>query len=259
MNVKSLLVWAAEGQQTTMQFDCVSRTHVGLRRKINEDSVLADSRHGLWAIADGMGGHDAGEVASTMVTDALRCLPSVDDIDELVSQAVEALRKVNRELLDLARSGGADQERTIGTTIVGLVIRDQRFRCFWMGDSRAYRVRGDEISRLTHDHSVVQSLVDAGMLAPEDADSHENANLITRAVGVADKFEIEVVGGDVRPGDQFLLASDGLTRVVRDEELAAELARSMSEEAADRLIDQVIARGAPDNVSLVLVKRSDQR
>lgn len=235
-----------------MRFDCASRTNVGLKRSINEDSILVETGRGLWAVADGMGGHEAGEIASTMVTDALRCLPENKDVDELAVQAVEALRQVNRELIDLARS--SDSKRTIGTTIVGLAVTDGTFRCFWMGDSRAYLLRDGEIGRLTHDHSLVQSLVDAGMLNPDEAETHENANLITRAVGVAENCEVDIVSGEVRPGDQFVLASDGLTRVVRDEELAEELQRGSPDEAADRLIDTVLARGAPDNVSLIITR-----
>jgi|SRR4051794_17776059 serine/threonine-protein phosphatase Stp1 len=235
-----------------MHFECASRTHVGLVRKINEDSLFADPKRGLWAVADGMGGHDAGEVASAMVTDALRCLPPAKDLDALAASAVEALREVNRELIGLARSGG--KEQTIGTTVVGLAIADGSFRCFWMGDSRAYRLRDGELARLSHDHSLVQNLVDAGMLRPEEADAHENANLITRAVGVAERVEVDVVQGDARPGDLFLLASDGLTRLVADDELAAELSRGSPAELAERLIETVLARGAPDNVSLIVTK-----
>lgn len=254
MNDKRLLVWTAEGQQRPMRFECVSRTNVGLRRKINEDSVFADSDRALWAVADGMGGHEAGEIASTMVTDALRSLPAASDINQLATLAVDALRDVNRQLLDLARAESTDHESTIGTTVVGLTIGGGNYSCFWMGDSRAYRIRGDEISRVTHDHSVVQNLVDAGLLRPEEADSHENANLITRAVGVHEKFEIDIVGGDAMSGDLFLLASDGLTRVVRDEELIAELNALPPNDAADSLIDMVMTRGAPDNVSLIIVR-----
>jgi serine/threonine protein phosphatase PrpC len=235
-----------------MRFDCASRTNVGLKRSINEDSILVETDRGLWAVADGMGGHEAGEIASTMVTDALRCLPENADVDELAGQAVEALSQVNRELIDLARS--SDSKRTIGTTIVGLAITEGTFRCFWMGDSRAYLLRDGEIGRLTHDHSLVQNLVDAGMLNPDEAETHENANLITRAVGVAENCEVDIVSGEVRPGDRFVLASDGLTRVVRDQELADELERGPPDEAADRLIDTVLARGAPDNVSLIIIR-----
>ena len=236
-----------------MRFECVSRTDVGLRRKINEDSVFVDSERGLWAVADGMGGHEAGEIASNMVTDALRCLPVIGDIDELMQRTADALRQVNRDLIELARSGGRPGQ-TIGTTVVGLAIADGSFRCFWLGDSRAYRLRDGEITRLSRDHSLVQNLVDAGMIKPEEAETHADASLITRAVGAAETIDPDIVSGDVRPGDQFLLASDGLTRVVRDDELAAELSRASPDEAADTLIETVLARGAPDNVSLVIVK-----
>ena len=235
-----------------MRFECAGRTHVGLKRKINEDSILSATERGLWAVADGMGGHDAGEVASNMVIDALRCLPEPPDVVALAASAVETLRQVNRELIELARAGGRQQ--TIGTTVVGLAIADRAFRCFWLGDSRAYRLRDGAIVRLSRDHSVVQELVDAGMLRADEADSHENANLITRAVGVAETADVDVTGGEVRPGDLYLLASDGLTRVVADAELAAELACATLEEAADKLIDLVLARGAPDNVSLIIVR-----
>jgi serine/threonine protein phosphatase Stp1 len=237
-----------------MPFECVSRTHIGLRRKINEDSVLVETERGLWAVADGMGGHEAGEIASTMVTDALRCLPALGDLDELAARAVEVLHQVNRELIDLARSGERDPGRTIGTTVVGLAIADGSYRCFWMGDSRAYLLRDGEIRRVSRDHSLVQDLVSAGMLSAEEAETHENANLITRAVGASETAEVEVVSGDARPGDQFLLASDGLTRLVPDDELAAELQRGPADQAADKLIETVLARGAPDNISLIITR-----
>ena len=235
-----------------MPFECVSRTHVGLKRKINEDSLFAAPERGLWVVADGMGGHEAGEVASAMVVDALKALPEGGDLDGLASQAVDAVREVNGRLIQLARTNGGG--KTIGTTVVGLAILDGSYRCFWMGDSRAYLMRDGEISRISHDHSLVQNLIDAGMLNPEDAESHENANLITRAVGVNENCEVDVVNGDVRPGDQFVLASDGLTRLVADEEIAAELGRESLPDAADKLIDTVLARGAPDNVSLIIAR-----
>jgi serine/threonine protein phosphatase PrpC len=235
-----------------MRFESVSRTDVGLKRKINEDSVLAAPDRALWAVADGMGGHDAGEVASAMVVEALQALPDSDDLDATVSAAIEALEGVNQELIRLARTQSSD--RTIGTTIVGLAIADGAYRCFWAGDSRAYRLRNGEIARISRDHSLVQDLIDAGMLTPEEAERHENANVITRAVGVAEDIRVEVVSGDVMPGDQFVLASDGLTRVVNDGELAAELMRNPPDRAANVLIETVLRRGAPDNVSLVIAK-----
>ena len=235
-----------------MAIECVSRTHVGLRRKVNEDSVLVRTDCGLWAVADGMGGHEAGDVASSKVAEALAALPVGNGLDGLVQDAIAALERVNQELIALA--GSADMERSIGTTLVGLAIADGQFRCFWAGDSRAYRVRDNQIVQLTHDHSLVQELVDAGMLQEEEAEHHPNANIITRAVGVSGDLQVDVVSGDARPGDQFLLASDGLTRLVTDQELAAVLATCVPEAAADRLLEATLARGAPDNVSFIIAK-----
>jgi serine/threonine-protein phosphatase Stp1 len=238
-----------------MSVDCVSRTHVGLRRKVNEDSILVRTERGLWAVADGMGGHEAGDVASAMVTEALRQLPIVYDLDELVESAVVALQGVNRELIALAHADN-DRSRTIGTTVVGLAIAEGQFRCFWAGDSRGYRLRDGQIRRLSRDHSLVQDLVDAGMLKSEEAESHENANIITRAVGVAEELQVDSSTGEAAPGDLFLLASDGLTRLVADGELLEELTSAPPEAAADKLIDMVLARGAADNVSIVIVQLS---
>ena len=235
-----------------MSFDCVSRTHVGLRRKVNEDSIFERTERGLWAVADGMGGHEAGDVASAKVVEALRSLPIVYGLDELVEAAIDALYGVNRELIELAQSG--DHNRTIGTTVVGLAIADGHFRCFWAGDSRAYRIRAGQIRRLSRDHSLVQDLVDAGMLKPEDAEKHESANVITRAVGVSEDLKMDNSTGDADPGDIFLLASDGLTRLVDDYEILEELTSAPMDRAADKLVELVLARGAPDNVSIVLTQ-----
>ena len=235
-----------------MAFECVSRTNVGLRRKVNEDSILVRTERGLWAVADGMGGHEAGDVASGMVAEALQRLPVVYGLEQLVEAAIEELRRVNRELIELARTGG--HEHTIGTTVVALAIADGHFHCFWAGDSRAYRVRDGQIRRISRDHSLVQDLVDAGMLAADEAERHVNANVITRAVGVAEDLDVDSSTGDALPGDLFLLASDGLTRLVDDQEILVQLATSTPDEAADTLIDMVLARGAPDNVSLIITR-----
>jgi serine/threonine protein phosphatase Stp1 len=235
-----------------MRFECASRTHVGLKRKINEDSILVETERGLWVVADGMGGHEAGEVASAMVVDALRALPRTGDIDQLAASADEALSATNRELIRLAQSNGLG--KSIGTTVVGLAISDGQFRCFWSGDSRGYRLRDGMISRVTRDHSLVQQLVDSGILKEEEAELHENSSVITRAVGVAEQFSVDVVGGETQAGDLFLLASDGLTRVVNDREIAIELERSPPEQAADNLLQMVLERGAPDNVSIIITR-----
>ena len=235
-----------------MTFECASGTHVGLRRKVNEDSMLVRNDCGLWVVADGMGGHEAGDVASSKVTDALRQLPVTEGLDALVDEAILALKQVNHDLIALA--GSDDIQRSIGSTVVGLAIAEDEFRCFWAGDSRAYRVRDSHIVQLTRDHSMVQDLVDAGMLRADEAADHPNSNIITRAVGVSQELRVDTVAGDARPGDRFLLASDGLTRVVDDQELVAQLTSASPSVAADNLIETVLARGAPDNVTLIIVK-----
>jgi serine/threonine protein phosphatase PrpC len=199
-----------------------------------------------------MGGHDAGDVASAKVVEALLGLPIVYGLDPIVESAVGALDKVNKELIELA--GSTDVDRSIGSTVVGLAIAGDDYRCFWAGDSRAYRLRGDDFVQISRDHSLVQSLVDAGMLTPVEALDHPNANVITRAVGVSPELKIEIAGGDVSPGDQFILASDGMTRLVEDQEIAAELKSGSMDQAADRLIEMVLSRGAPDNATIVIVK-----
>ncbi len=235
-----------------MTFECVSKTDVGLRRKVNEDSLLVRTERGLWAVADGMGGHDAGDVASSKVTESLLELPDASDLDQLVDSAVAALKRVNEDLIVLA--GARASEKSIGSTVVGLAIANGQFRCFWAGDSRGYRIRDGQIVQLTRDHSLVQDLVDSGMLQPDEAVDHPNSNIITRAVGVADELRVDTVSGDVRHGDQFLLATDGVTRLIDDAELAAELSANPPAFAARKLIETVLARGAPDNASLIITK-----
>lgn len=235
-----------------MAFECVSRTHVGLRRKVNEDSLLVRTERGLWAVADGMGGHEAGDVASARVAEALHGLPIVYGLDALVESAIGALQSVNRDLIELA--GSTDAERSIGSTVVGLAIAGGEYRAFWAGDSRAYRLRDGQVTQLTRDHSLVQSLVDAGMLTAGEALDHPNANIITRAVGVAPDLNVETESGDAKPGDRFILASDGVTRLIADHELAEVIDAAPMEVAADRLIELVLSRGAPDNATLIVVK-----
>jgi serine/threonine-protein phosphatase Stp1 len=235
-----------------MGFDCAARTHIGLRRTLNEDAVLNSAQRGLWAVADGMGGHDAGEVASAMVIEALSQSQLDGDVESRTAVAIAALADANARLQEFARTFCED--RTIGTTVVGLIVAGQDYTCFWAGDSRAYQVRDGAITRLTRDHSLVQDLVDAGMLNADEAESHPNANIITRAVGADAHLHVDSVTGDLRPSDQFLLASDGLTRLVRDGELLEKLLTSDVDTAADDLVALALERGGQDNISLVIVR-----
>lgn len=233
-----------------MHLEQAARSHVGCRRKINEDALLARADLGLWAVADGVGGHAAGDLASNLLVEGLAQTiagPSVAARKDAVRVAIE---DVNRRLQQMA-SGGS---RNIATTVVALVIGEEGYACLWAGDSRAYLLRNGMLRLLTRDHSLVQQLVDSGDLSLEAAANHPNANIITRAVGSAPAIELDSVEGDVRAGDTFILASDGLTRLLPDQELAAVQQEEDLELLANRWVAITLERGAPDNLTFIILR-----
>lgn len=214
--------------------------------------MLDRSDRGLWVVADGMGGHEAGNVASALVIESLDKAVSSTTLELALRQVETALDDANAAMIERLRGDG---KRKMGSTAVGLIIADDgEFSCFWIGDSRAYLVRDTQIKQITRDHSLVQKLMDSGLLAPEDAATHPDASVITRAVGASDTLEIDRVGGRAQKSDIFVLASDGLTRCVEDEEICRAVTTSNPHQACDDLIELVLARGAPDNVTLVVVR-----
>jgi serine/threonine protein phosphatase PrpC len=235
-----------------VRFEQVARTHVGCRRRINEDAMLTRPDLGLWAVADGMGGHDAGEVASALVVELLGAVGADGGLKERAAAAHAALADANRRLVAMAGEG--PHARTIGSTVVALAADAQSFTCLWAGDSRAYLARGGALRQLTHDHSLVQQLVDAGDLEPEAAASHPNANIITRAVGAAPVLNLDETDGGLAAGDVLLLASDGLTRLIGDNEILTGLKEADLERLADQWIATCLARQAPDNVTFIILR-----
>lgn len=228
----------------------VGQTHVGCVRELNEDAYLNQADVGLWAVADGMGGHESGEVASQLVVEALAGVSSFASAYAFRDAAAHAIEAANAEML--ARSAWEDQG-SMGSTVVALLAHHGHYACLWAGDSRAYLYRGGYLRRLTRDHSVVQEMVDAGTLSEENARKHPRANVITRAVGAREALELDGVFGTIQAGDRFLLCSDGLTAVVHEREIAEEMIRAPLQAAAERLIERALARGAPDNVTVVMV------
>ena len=235
-----------------MRFEVVTRTHVGHRRKLNEDAILSRPDLGLWAVADGMGGHDAGEVASALVVERLATVPPGLAPDGQADAVRTLLRGVNDRLREMGSEG--PKARTIGSTVVTLTVRDNAYACQWVGDSRGYLARDGALAQLTRDHSLVQQLVDAGELTPAEAEGHPDGNIVTRAVGAEKALEVDVVSGETAPGDAFLLASDGLTRLVSPAELLTALQDADLEAAAEGLLGACLDRGAPDNISFVIVR-----
>lgn len=228
--------------------DCAGATHVGKVRSTNEDAWLARPEAGLFAVADGMGGHRRGDLASRMVVDALAALPPAPDARTMREQVETALVTVNRELQP------AKGEDVSGSTVVAVLLYEQHFAVLWAGDSRLYRAGLDGLMRMTRDHSIVQSLIDRGGLAPEAAGGHPMASSVTRAVGVAPELVLDGMQAELRAGDVFMLCTDGLTRHVGDGEIQTALESLTPQAAADHLIAMTLDRGARDNVTVVVLK-----
>ena len=238
------------GSQTPFRLVSDGLSDIGLVRRRNEDAFLDRPEAGLWAVADGMGGHEAGDYASGSIIEALAGLESGNGRDLLRRTAERALTEVDRNLRNRAAVLGPDA--LIGSTVVVLMIRGAAFGCVWAGDSRLYRRRAGELQRLTTDHSQAQELIDAGVLSEAEARYHPSAHIVTQAIG-SGNLDFGWVEGKVLPGDRFLLCSDGLTNVVGDPEIAQQLGDGAPAEIAARLRDAVLSRGAPDNVTIVIV------
>jgi serine/threonine protein phosphatase PrpC len=225
-------------------------TDVGLARELNEDSVLARPEIGLWAVADGMGGYGGGDVASRAVIEALNALPPSTSAAHLLAEFEQEILRANSELRALAGARGA---AVMGTTLVALIVHGPHFACVWCGDSRVYLRRGDVLTQVSRDHSEVQELVDRGLIDKVEASNWPRRNVVTRALGVSDQAELEIVDGKAYVGDRFLLCSDGLVVHVADEEIAALLVARDPQKACDDLLNLTLDRGASDNVSIIVV------
>lgn len=235
-----------------MTFRSSAATHVGMVRKVNQDSHAERTDIGVWAVADGMGGHEAGEVASATITDAIKSLQPNEDIVEMLAAVEQSIMSANLELTQQAAA--YDSQRVPGSTIVVLIINGDKGAIVWAGDSRIYRRRNQVVTLLTRDHSHVQDLVEQGVILESEAESHPMANVITRAVGISDPLELDSMWIEVESGDQFLLCSDGLSRLVTIEELQSMMGNKNSEEVTQSLLHTALVRGARDNVTLICVK-----
>jgi serine/threonine protein phosphatase PrpC len=233
-----------------LRFDVSSATHAGKVRKRNEDSYLVRSDTGLWAVADGMGGHEAGDLASRILVEALDSIEQPEAAVDLLEQCETQIFRANRQIMNLSR---ARSGATMGTTAAVLLVRDKHYACIWAGDSRVYLIKRGSIRQLSRDHTEVEELVAAGTLSREDAESWPN-NVITRAVGVAEELELEVVTGSVDPGDVFVICSDGLTKHVRDDEILQYAADRNARAACEVMLQLALERGGFDNVTVVVVR-----
>jgi serine/threonine protein phosphatase Stp1 len=225
-------------------------THVGHVRQVNEDAILALPDQGVFVVADGMGGHAAGDVASQIVVDRVATLPPGLDLPDRMQALRAALTGAHDDILHEIAARGVD---TMGATVVTLMVAQGHFVCLWAGDSRLYRLRGGVLEMLSSDHSVVAAFVKAGQMTWDEAEHHAQSNAITRAVGVGEVLELDKVRGNAERGDRYLLCSDGLTKYAGLARLEAALSGAPIETVTDRLVKIALAGGGADNISVIVV------
>jgi serine/threonine protein phosphatase PrpC len=228
-----------------------ANTDIGTVRKVNEDNFLDAPKVGLWCVADGMGGHHKGDVASRMIVEHLDNLGTQAALPPNPQQVKNSLLRINNNLLELGTS--LHESAVIGSTVVVLLFDQRNAHCIWAGDSRIYRLRQNIFTRLTTDHSQVQEMVDSGLLTPEQAAIHPSGNVITRAIGASDCLELDQVSVKLQKGDIFLLCSDGLNEVISDVEIADFLRTYPLQSVCDNLIQMALNRKVRDNVTALTV------
>lgn len=239
---------------TCFQWSSSACTHVGKVRSHNEDAFLEMPEHCLWAVADGMGGHAVGDMASKMITDALRETSPPTSLEQHIDEVSQSLQTVNHRLREEAAQR---HESIIGSTVAVLIAYEQRCACLWAGDSRLYLSRDGTLSQLSRDHNQVEELIAQGLIDRIQARNYPGGSAITRAVGASTKLELDIAIREVADGDVYLLCSDGLTNEVSDNEIATELARGNPKRICANLLDYALQRGARDNVTIVTAQADD--
>jgi len=237
--------------QQAFKFESWAVTHQGCVRELNEDRYLMEPSIGLWLVADGMGGHDAGEIASSGIVEQMATIGVSSSASDQHARFVDRLTRANRQLqLYSEKRNGA----TVGSTIAALLAYEGQYTCLWMGDSRVYLIRRGKLRQVSRDHSEVQELVEQGVLSPEEARNWPRRNVITRAVGVSPELDIEVVYGAMEDNDTYLLCSDGLTAHCTDADILEAVNGRRAKEACEILLELTLARGGTDNVTVVIVQ-----
>lgn len=238
------------GSLVVRSYDTGAATHVGKVRERNEDSYLVRPEIGLWAVADGMGGHEAGDLASRTVVDTLKLIDPQATAADLLTACENHVALANQRLKEIGRARGGV---TLGATLAALLAFEDYYACVWSGDSRVYIVRAGTILQLSQDHTEVQELVAAGTITAEEAQNWPRSNIVTRAIGVLEEPELEVTSGPLLDGDSFVICSDGLTRHVADGEILARVSSGPAQEACDKLLSLALERGGIDNVTVVVM------
>ncbi len=252
-----------------MRLEAQARTDPGPVREHNEDAFLVDVDAGLFIVADGMGGHASGEVASALAVEALRDVllgeldPDETRLDRAAPDTEEQIRErlryaMNQASLRIRRAAIQSPQHTgMGTTVCVLLVEDGMAHIGHVGDSRIYLLREGRIQRLTRDHTVVQQEIDAGRLTPKLARIVPHKNILTQSVGYHGPVEPDTSTRPVRPGDLFLLCSDGLTDPLEDDRIAQIMRETRVDDLAERLTREALDAGADDNITVVVVGLSE--
>ena len=226
-------------------------THTGKVRDHNEDAVFAANERGLWVVADGMGGHDAGDVASTMIVETIEKLPAASGLANYIDQIEDCLLDINSELLSFAQAQGLS---TIGSTVAILLFYGEYYCYLWAGDSRIYLFRDNVLYQVSVDHSPMERYVVRGLISRTQASAHPGSNAITRAVGVEKDLYLDLEIQKLRKGDRYLLCSDGLNKHLSNDNIQKILRNNHNTTiACEKLLQTTLMRGAEDNTSVVIV------
>ena len=247
--------------QDNLQLEVWQLTDLGRERERNEDhygsfepeeSESLSERGRLYLVADGMGGHQAGDVAAQYAVEQILFTYYNDPWIDTSENLAQAIRRVNADLYHKAQINPA--HRGMGTTVVAAVVRDDELTVANVGDSRAYLVGGGHIRQISHDHSLVAERVAEGLLSPEQARSHPQRNIITRSVGNDTHVEVDLFHERIEPGHIILLCTDGLSGMVEDEEIAAVVSHADPQSGAEELVKMANERGGPDNITVTVIK-----
>lgn len=238
----------------TVTWRSAGRSEAGKVRPRNEDAFLDCPERGLWVVADGMGGHHNGALASRLVVERLAELPESGDLDARLLAARQCLHRLNRQLSQALTVTADRPEPLMGSTVVALLREDDRAVCLWAGDSRCYLWRRGRLYQLSRDHSLLQQLLDGGQLSPAQAAAHPGAHALTRAIGASEQLQLDVLEFRVHPGDALLLCSDGLYGSLSPDALGAALSLPSAALALRCLFDAALDGPAHDNLSAVVVR-----
>ena len=231
------------------------RSDTGKVRARNEDAFLDQPQQGLWVVADGMGGHQAGDLASRLIVESLAELPTGLDFEDRLDAVRDSLHRINRHLSLGLTLTGETQDLLVGSTVVALLAEGSQVACLWAGDSRCYLLRGRQLFQLSRDHSLLQQLVAERGMSPAEAAQQPGAHALTRAVGAAEELQLDILELESLPGDVFLLCSDGLYQDLDHDLLTAALLRPSPQLALQRLFELALAGPARDNLSAVVINR----